>query len=171
MYSLYNVLLSEEGFYYFYTCYNVEYRCFFTQSKSGNNIIELDLESNVYSFNLIRQTEGDNTKFDMNVNATIADIFNKFFDSDPDIIINYICDDTDHKGAKRQEAFVRWIKTHNKEPMKTLIKGTVYDSIYVGAILLNTHKELDKIKDYFESELELLESETNKNGEVSVFTR
>lgn len=168
MYSPYKISLNEEqGFYYFFTQNNIEYRCFFTQSESGNNsIISLDLDSNVYYFDLVRYTKCDKVQFDRHVSATVGHVLNTFFDKNPNTIISYICDNSDLKGEKRQFSFSKWLKVFNREPKKALIKGSVLDTFFAGAVLLKSHPEKDKIHKYFESELEILERETSKYGDV-----
>ena len=170
MYSPYRFIFNEEeGFYYFHTQSKIEYRCFFTQNESGNGTLPLDLSHEVYNFDLIRYTKGDSVKFDRNVSATVGVILNQFFDKNPYGIISYICDNTDSKGRKRQFSFAKWLKVFNREPKKVLIRASILDTIYVGAVLISSHPEKDKVYLYFQSQLESIENEMHKTGEVSIF--
>jgi hypothetical protein len=72
------------------------------------------------------------------------------------------------KAHKRQFSFSKWMRTHNKEPKKVLINGSVLDLFYAGAVLLNSHPETGTIHEYFKSELDILERETAKRGEVTI---
>lgn len=171
MYCPYNHFVDEEeGFYYFYTRSNIEYRCFFTKHVSSNNILSLSLKNDVYTFDLVRFTKSDKSEYDRNVSATVGHIINLFFDKNPDLILSYICDNMDQKASKRQFSFSKWLKSFNREPLKVLISASLHDVFYAGVVLLHSHPEKDKIYSYFNSELDLLERETAKLGEVSIIT-
>ncbi len=171
MYCPYNHFVDEEeGFYYFYTRNNIEYRCFFTKNEFSNGILSLTLKNDVYSFDLVRFTKCDKSEYDRNVSATVGHIINLFFDKNPDLILSYICDNADEKANKRQFSFSKWLKSFNREPRKVLIRASIEDVFYAGVILLDSHPEKNKIHEYFNSELEMLKSETSKLGEVSLIT-
>ena len=97
--------ISEEGLcplFYFTTKYNLKYFVSFRK---------IDFE-NEYFRNLffVDFYEADNQKFfnDPNIEITIINIINKYFDANPNIILNYVCDVVDYKQDFRKRLFDKW---------------------------------------------------------------
>lgn len=62
--------------------------------------------------------EANNQKFfnDPLVEITITNIVNDYFESNPDIILNYVCDSADFKQDFRRKLFDKWYRnTQNNE--------------------------------------------------------
>lgn len=168
MSSHYKIYKSTKGGYYsFKTKNEITYRCFFTKSLSSNNLLGLDVENPVFYFAFNRKERVESVVFDRQIGITVAEILNRFFKKNPLSIICYICENGDLKAIKRQGSFSRWIKTHNKEPKKVMIKGEVANIIYAGAIMLAKHPESKRIETYFKKELKEF-TETQKSGSVDI---
>ena len=168
MFYHYKISKSTKGGYYsFKTKNEINYRCFFSQIESKNDLLGFEIKSEVFYFSFNRKKKGENVIFDRQVGRTVAEILNRFFKRNPQSIICYICDNNDLKAIKRQGSFTRWLKANNIEPKKTLIKGEIASLIYVGAIMLNQHSEKDKIQSYFEKELKDF-NESEKTGNIEI---
>lgn len=170
MFSHYKIFKSTKGGYYSFRTKNDSiYRCFFTRNINSNSLLGLDVESPVYFFAFSKKDFNAIGTFDRGIGLTIAEILNRFFKKNPQAIICYICENGDLKALKRQISFEKWFKVNNCDPKKILIKGEIVDIIYVGAILVSSNSEIQKVSSHFERELKKM-NESEKSGTIDVIS-
>lgn len=105
--------ISKEGLYplfYFTTKYGLEYFVSFQKMDFKNVFFE-----NLYALDF---GEINNQKFfnDPLIEATIITIISNYFQANPNMILNYVCDSIDFKQDFRKKLFDRWyMKTQNNE--------------------------------------------------------
>ncbi|CAM3527744.1 DUF6169 family protein [Flavobacterium chungbukense] len=115
--------ISEEGLYplfYFTTKHGLEYFVSFHKMNLDNTFFE-----KLYSIDFY---EANNQKFlsDPFIETTITSIINDFFENNPDIVLNYVCDSVDFKQDFRQKLFDKWYRnTSNNEFSKINFKYEV----------------------------------------------
>lgn len=163
MYSPYKIFKSTKGSYYsFKTKNGISYRCFFSVQNQHNNLLGLPLKSTVYTFSFYPTRKTEKVAYDRIISVTIAELLNRFFNRNPNVIISYICDNSDLRAIKRQYNFEKWFISNNNDPKKSLVKGDIANVLYVGAILLKEHPEKNKIQEFFQSEIKQLKTESKQ---------
>ncbi|MEN2401137.1 DUF6169 family protein [Flavobacterium sp. MC2016-06] len=94
--------------YHFKTKNDIDYRVAFIIDHTFSAVSGIEM-NNIYQI-IIEKVDDRLEKFDSQVSATVQLIVLSFFGNAQNAMI-YICDDTDHKGKKRFDAFERWYRT------------------------------------------------------------
>lgn len=103
---------KEEGsfpLFSFETKYGLVYYIAFQRMDIGN-----DKLNNLFSMSF---WEKDNSKFkkDPEIEETIISIIKDFFNSNPEIILHYVCESSDFKQDFREKLFDKWCKKYQTD--------------------------------------------------------
>lgn len=104
--------ISKEGvnpLFYFITKYDLKYFVSFRKIDFENEYFR-----NLYFIDFY---ESNNQRFynDPNIEITIISIINNYFEANPSIIINYVCDIVDFKQDFRKRLFDKWYLNSKKD--------------------------------------------------------
>ena len=151
---MYKYILKEGDYplFYFTTRYGLEYAVSFKRMDFDN-----DFFKKLYAIDFY---ESNNQKFfsDPLIEVTIITIINDYFKINPDIILNYVCDNVDFKQDFRQKLFDKWYRnTLNNKFAKINFKYEAidYDLIYhVSFIFKAVFYNIDEVIEKVNLELE-----------------
>jgi len=151
--------ILEEGFYplfYFTTKHGLEYFVSFQKMDFENDFFEKLFSIDFY--------EANNQKFsnDPLIEVTITKIINDYFENNPSIILNYVCDSVDFKQDFRQKLFDKWYRnTQNNEYSKINFEYQIPEESMVYHLSFIFRTEFYKIEEVVEKVNLQLEEFTN----------
>lgn len=104
--------IFEEGsspLFYFTTKYGLKYFVSFRKMD-----LENDFFKNLF---VVDFGESNNQKFlsDSKIERTIVNIISTYFDSNPNVLLNYVCDIIDLKQDFRKRLFDKWYRNFNND--------------------------------------------------------
>nr|WP_295928845.1 DUF6169 family protein [uncultured Dyadobacter sp.] len=111
------------GTYHFDTCHDVVFTVYFAQDASWFPF-HPHLADQIYTFGFWSDGSG---KEDFRIMATLAKIITEHFESYPDSILTFICDDDDQKQLSRRRKFNGWFLLQSNHQIAKLDKDVWFD--------------------------------------------
>lgn len=126
--SPYQLLKTQNGSFSFHTDYGKLYEVGFVKD-------EMIMTDKVYQF-FISEVDHTHQPKDAKVGVTITHILEEFF-KEPDLVLDYICDSSDHRQAARFRIFKRWFDSFDRKDAMSFdeLSAEVEGEVYYAAVI------------------------------------
>lgn len=132
----YNVTVNENNVYTFTTSQNLQYFCAFSDVTTALDPVLGIYDIEVYTFDFYPMPSDPKLrKTDDRVSATIKGLLKGFFNN-RNLVMIYVCDITDSRGAQRNELFKKWYRESGNEYLCDNLQVEVPDiGIHYGSVI------------------------------------
>lgn len=112
----YNYTYTQDQGYTFTTDYSIDYTAYFTDGSDYFSDFP-EFKDNVVSFGFARINSATNNKKqqDDRIQYTVTSILENYLNSDPKVIILFICDTKDRQHQARKILFDKWYSSDNNK--------------------------------------------------------